>query len=75
MAGPVRAGDVDLWMDQRGEGPDVLLIAGLGDAAEAWTAQLEGLADRYCSGGPIPWMEPTSDPQPPVRRCFPRSAR
>lgn len=47
MAGPVRVGDVHLWVDQRGDGPDVLLIAGLGDTAEAWTAQLEGLADRY----------------------------
>jgi pimeloyl-ACP methyl ester carboxylesterase len=31
----------------RGEGPDVLLIAGLGDPAETWEAQLQGLADRY----------------------------
>jgi pimeloyl-ACP methyl ester carboxylesterase len=47
MAGPVRVGDVELWVDERGEGPEVLLIAGLGDPAEAWTAQLLGLADRY----------------------------
>lgn len=47
MAGLVNIGDVELWLDQRGEGPDVLLIAGLGDPAESWAAQLEGLADRY----------------------------
>jgi len=43
----VAAGDVDLWVERRGEGPDVLLIAGLSDVAEAWTAQLAGLSDRY----------------------------
>ena len=36
-----------LWFEQRGTGPDVLLIAGLSDPIEAWTAQLDGLADRY----------------------------
>jgi pimeloyl-ACP methyl ester carboxylesterase len=44
---PVRAGALDLWVERRGRGPDVLLIAGLGDPAEAWQAQLDGLADRY----------------------------
>jgi len=43
----VNAGDVELWAERRGQGPDVLLIAGLGDPAEAWEAQLDGLADRY----------------------------
>jgi pimeloyl-ACP methyl ester carboxylesterase len=43
----VQAGDVELWVERHGEGPDVLLIAGLGDPAEAWQAQLDGLADRY----------------------------
>jgi len=46
-SGPVAAGDVELWVEQRGEGPHVLLIAGLSDPAEAWAPQLEGLADRY----------------------------
>jgi hypothetical protein len=32
--GTVRAGGTELWFGQRGEGPDVLLIAGLGDPAE-----------------------------------------
>jgi pimeloyl-ACP methyl ester carboxylesterase len=45
--GLVSVGDVELWVEQRGTGPDVLLIAGLSDPAEAWTFQLEGLADRY----------------------------
>jgi pimeloyl-ACP methyl ester carboxylesterase len=47
MGGHVRAGGLDLWAEQRGTGPDVLLIAGLGDPAEAWQFQLDGLADRY----------------------------
>ena len=38
---------LDLWVERRGDGPDVLLIAGLGDPAEAWQLQLDGLADRY----------------------------
>jgi pimeloyl-ACP methyl ester carboxylesterase len=45
--GHVSIGDVDLWVDQRGDGPDVVLIAGLTDPAEAWTFQLDGLSDRY----------------------------
>ena len=39
--------DTDLRYVQRGSGPDVLLVAGLSDPAEAWQAQLDGLADRY----------------------------
>ncbi|WP_019818970.1 alpha/beta fold hydrolase [Saccharomonospora saliphila] len=38
---------VEIWAERRGEGPDILLIAGLGDPAEVWQAQLDGLADRY----------------------------
>jgi pimeloyl-ACP methyl ester carboxylesterase len=44
---PIRAGELELWVERRGTGPDVLLIAGLGDPAEAWQPQLDGLADRY----------------------------
>ena len=47
MGEQVKAGDVELWVERRGQGPDVLLIAGLGDPAEAWQPQLDGLADRY----------------------------
>ena len=47
MGEQVKAGDVDQWVERRGSGPDVLLIAGLGDPAEAWQPQLDGLADRY----------------------------
>jgi pimeloyl-ACP methyl ester carboxylesterase len=36
-----------LWVDERGNGPPVLLIAGLGDPAEAWTFQQEELSARY----------------------------
>jgi pimeloyl-ACP methyl ester carboxylesterase len=45
---PIHTGELELWVERRGEGPDVLLIAGLGDPAEAWQPQLDGLADRYC---------------------------
>jgi pimeloyl-ACP methyl ester carboxylesterase len=41
------AGGLDLWVERRGTGPDVLLIAGLGDPAEAWQFQLDDLSDRY----------------------------
>jgi len=44
-SGFISAGDVELWFERRGDGPDVLLIAGLSDPAEAWTFQLDGLAD------------------------------
>ncbi|MEY9996901.1 pimeloyl-ACP methyl ester carboxylesterase [Streptomyces sp. V4I8] len=47
MGEMINAGGVELWAERRGQGPDVLLIAGLGDPAEAWQAQLDGLADRY----------------------------
>jgi pimeloyl-ACP methyl ester carboxylesterase len=43
----VSAGRLEAYYDRRGEGPEVLLIAGLGDPAEAWEAQLTGLSDRY----------------------------
>ncbi len=47
MGAHVRAGDLDIWTEQVGEGPDVLLIGGLGDTVESWQFQLDGLADRY----------------------------
>jgi len=43
----VRSGDLDIWTERVGEGPDVLLIGGLGDTVESWQFQLDGLADRY----------------------------
>src|ERR687883_1532840 len=47
MAEQVRAGGIDIWTEQTGEGPDVLLIGGLGDTVESWQSQLDGLSDRY----------------------------
>lgn len=47
MGEMINADGVELWVERRGRGPDVLLIAGLGDPAEAWQPQLDGLADRY----------------------------
>jgi pimeloyl-ACP methyl ester carboxylesterase len=37
-----------IWLDARGDhGPNVLMIAGLGDPAEAWSAQLDHLAATH----------------------------
>ena len=47
MGKSIDIGNGQLWVEQRGEGPDVLLIGGLGDPIEAWEPQLEGLSDRY----------------------------
>src|SRR5215211_2457881 len=47
MGQHVRAGNLDIWTEQVGQGPDVLLIGGLGDTVESWQFQLDGLADRY----------------------------
>ncbi len=47
MGRHVRAGTLDIWTEQVGEGPDVLLIGGAGDTVESWQFQLDGLADRY----------------------------
>jgi 3-oxoadipate enol-lactonase len=42
----VSANDLEIYVDQVGQGPDVLLIGGLGDTVESWQFQLDGLADR-----------------------------
>jgi pimeloyl-ACP methyl ester carboxylesterase len=47
MGEAIDIGDIELWTERRGQGPDVLLIAGLSDPAEAWQPQLDGLSDRY----------------------------
>ena len=47
MGEHVRAGDLDIYVEQVGEGPDVLLLGGLSDPAESWQPQLDGLSDRY----------------------------
>jgi pimeloyl-ACP methyl ester carboxylesterase len=47
MGQHVRAGDLDIWTEQVGQGPDVLLIGGASDTVESWQFQLDGLADRY----------------------------
>jgi pimeloyl-ACP methyl ester carboxylesterase len=47
MGEHVRVGDLDIWTEQVGQGPDVLLIGGGGDTVESWQFQLDGLADRY----------------------------
>jgi len=47
MGEHVRANGLDIWTEQVGAGPDVLLIGGGGDTVESWQFQLDGLADRY----------------------------
>jgi pimeloyl-ACP methyl ester carboxylesterase len=47
IPGFVTANDLDIYVEQVGTGPDVLLIGGLGDTVESWQFQLDGLADRY----------------------------
>ncbi|MGH3932197.1 MAG: alpha/beta fold hydrolase, partial [Pseudonocardiaceae bacterium] len=47
MGETINANGTELWVERRGQGPDVLLIAGLSDPAEAWQPQLDGLSDRY----------------------------
>ena len=43
----VRNGDAELYVEQTGSGPDLLLLAGLGDTVEVWSNQVDGLSDRY----------------------------
>ncbi len=45
--GMVEANGLEIYVEQVGEGPDVLLIGGAGDTVESWQLQLDGLADRY----------------------------
>jgi pimeloyl-ACP methyl ester carboxylesterase len=47
MGEPINANGTEIWTERRGQGPDVLLIAGLGDPAEAWQPQLDVLSERY----------------------------
>ena len=47
MGEKLRAGDVDIYVEQVGRGPDVLLLGGLSDPAESWQPQLDGVSDRY----------------------------
>jgi pimeloyl-ACP methyl ester carboxylesterase len=47
MGEHISADGLDIWTEQAGQGPEVLLIGGLGDTVESWQFQLDGLADRY----------------------------
>ena len=42
MGTHVTTSDLDIWTEQVGQGPHVLLIGGLGDTVESWQFQLEG---------------------------------
>jgi pimeloyl-ACP methyl ester carboxylesterase len=41
------ANGVDLWVEQGGEGDDVLFISGLADEGACWVDQVAGLKDHY----------------------------
>jgi len=43
----IETGDARIWVQQRGDGPAVLLLGGLGDPAESWEAQIDAFSDRY----------------------------
>jgi pimeloyl-ACP methyl ester carboxylesterase len=43
----VNANGVDLWVEQEGEGDDVLFVSGLADEGACWVDQVAGLRDRY----------------------------
>jgi pimeloyl-ACP methyl ester carboxylesterase len=45
--GLVTANGLDIYVEQVGQGADVLLIGGVGDTVESWQFQLDGLSDRY----------------------------
>ena len=42
MGQHVRAGGLDIWAEQVGQGPDVLLIGGLGDTVESGSSSWMG---------------------------------
>jgi pimeloyl-ACP methyl ester carboxylesterase len=41
------ANGVDLWVEQQGQGDDVLFISGLADEGACWVDQVAGLRDSY----------------------------
>lgn len=41
------ANGVDLWVEQEGQGDDVLFISGLADEGACWVDQVAGLKDHY----------------------------
>jgi pimeloyl-ACP methyl ester carboxylesterase len=43
----ISANGVELWVEQEGEGDDVLFISGLADEGACWVDQAAGLKDRY----------------------------
>src|SRR5438034_230542 len=81
MGTHVTTSDLEIWTEQVGLGPDVLLIGGLGDTVESWQFQLDGLANRYrltafdnraqpclqAVGGPLGVAEPVDGAAVPKR--------
>ena len=46
MGQGISANGLEIYVEQAGHGPDVLLIGGAGDTVESWQFQLDGLPDR-----------------------------
>ena len=67
----VSANGLEIYVDQVGEGPDVLLIGGLGDTVESWQFQLDGLADSYR----LTAFDNRGPAGPPCRKARSRSRR
>jgi hypothetical protein len=42
MGTHISTSDLDIWTEQVGQGPDVLLIGGLGDTVESWQSSWMG---------------------------------
>ena len=88
MGERVRAGDLGIWTEQVGEGPDVLLIGGAGDIVESWQFQLDGYpaatarlpsttpgrGGRRCPNVPSPWRWMADDAAGVLRALDIRSA-
>lgn len=43
----VEANGLDLWVDQTGDGEDVVFVSGLADEGACWVDQVSGLSGRY----------------------------
>jgi len=43
----ITANGLEIYVEQVGQGPDVLLVGGLGDTVESWQFQLDGLANAH----------------------------
>ena len=74
----IAAGGTDVWVAERGSGPPVLLLAGLGDPHDVWGPQLDRLSDRWGvqrENGFAVWFEVQRDRLPFGDDRSPRAPR